>query len=111
MELDQYQVLASKTGMQGERTQEYRLMYLTLGLAGETGEVVEKIKKLIRNDAGVLDEEKKKLIVYELGDVLWYLSQLAGEIGVSLDAVGEANIQKLADRAARGAIRSEGDTR
>jgi NTP pyrophosphatase (non-canonical NTP hydrolase) len=111
MELDHYQTLASKTGLQGERTQEYRLMYLTLGLAGETGEVVEKIKKLVRNDAGVLSEEKKHLITHELGDVLWYLSQLAGEIGVSLNTVGEANIQKLADRAARGAIKSEGDTR
>lgn len=111
MDFDEYQKLASTTATYGNWNQEYRLMYLTLGLAGETGEVVEKIKKLMRNDAGVLTEEKKQLLVHELGDVLWYISELATELKVPLRSIGEANIQKLADRAARGVIKSEGDVR
>lgn len=87
------------------------LMYLAMGLAGESGEVVEKLKKVVRNEGGVVSEEKKKEIAKELGDVLWYLSQLAEKMGHSFNEVAELNIQKLADRRDRGVIKSEGDNR
>lgn len=111
MDFNEYQQTANKTATYSKNDQEYKLMYLSLGLAGETGEVIEKIKKIIRNDGAVVSEEKKHLLVHELGDVLWYLSQMAKELDVSFDDVAAANLQKLADRAARGAIKSEGDTR
>ena len=112
MEMAEYQRLASKTASFPKDSQEFRLAILGLGLAGETGETVDKVKKLINNDSCILTDEKKVLIVSELGDVLWYLSQLAAEIGSSLDEVAQKNIQKLADRARRGLVVSGvGDTR
>lgn len=82
-----------------------------MGLAGETGELIEKVKKVIRNDKSVLTSEKRELIKLEIGDVLWYLSQLARTMDISFGDAAEANIKKLADRAERDVIKSEGDTR
>jgi NTP pyrophosphatase (non-canonical NTP hydrolase) len=82
-----------------------------MGLAGETGEAVDKIKKIFRNDNGIVSAEKKEEIKKELGDVLWYLSQIARELDIAFADVAKANIAKLADRAARGVIKSEGDNR
>lgn len=82
------------------------LAYCALGLTGEAGEYSEKIKKLIRD--GKLD---KPLSVKELGDVLWYLTASANELGYSLADVAEVNIVKLADRAERGVIQGNGDVR
>jgi NTP pyrophosphatase (non-canonical NTP hydrolase) len=86
-------------------------VYPTLGLSGESGEVAEKIKKVIRDKEGVIDDETRELIKKELGDVLWYVSQLATELGLSLDEVAQHNIQKLYDRMERGKISGNGDTR
>lgn len=90
---------------------EYKLMYLCLGLAGESGEVIEKIKHVIRDNEGVMTEEKREAIKQELGDVLWYLSQIARTCDLPFDDVARANIKKLTDRHRRGVIRSEGDAR
>lgn len=84
---------------------------VTLGLTGETGEVAEKIKKLFRNDKGALTDETREELKRELGDVLWYISQLARLLDISLDDVAAANIEKLADRNKRGVIKSSGDNR
>jgi NTP pyrophosphatase (non-canonical NTP hydrolase) len=113
MELNEYQKKARETAMYPRMGNNY--IYPTLGLAGEAGEVVEKIKKLMRND-GVetpdeLSVEKRDEIIKEMGDVLWYLSQLASEIGVPFDTVAERNIEKLASRMERGVLNSEGDNR
>jgi NTP pyrophosphatase (non-canonical NTP hydrolase) len=90
-------------------------VYPALGLAGETGEVVEKIKKLIRNDSVFSAEhvsiEKRTEIANEMGDVLWYLAQLATELNIKLDDVAEQNLSKLASRKERGMLHSEGDNR
>lgn len=86
-------------------------MFLCLGLAGESGEVIEKIKKIIRNDKGVVSSEKREELKREIGDVLWYLSQLAKQLDIPLNEVAKANIAKLADRQARDVIKSEGDNR
>lgn len=82
------------------------LAYTSLGLTGESGEYSEKIKKLIRD--GKLD---KALAVKELGDVLWYLTASAKELGYSLTDVAEINILKLSDRAERGKLQGSGDSR
>ena len=111
MDFDEYQKEAAKTGFYDTDDKTYVMMYLCLGIAGESGEVIEKIKKVIRNDAGELSEEKRKAIGGEIGDVLWYLAELSRTLGLSFNDIAKANIEKCADRAKRGVIKSEGDTR
>jgi NTP pyrophosphatase (non-canonical NTP hydrolase) len=93
----------------------HNLIYPALGIGGEAGEVVDKIKKLWRNrgvtDGALLTLEERLAVLHELGDVLWYIAALAAELGASLDDVASLNIKKLEDRAQRGVIKSEGDTR
>lgn len=86
------------------------LSYVGLGL-GEVGEVQGKIKKVIRDDGGVLSEEKRQAIIDELGDVLWYASQLATELEVDLEHVARRNLRKLASRKDRGQLGGSGDER
>tara|TARA_Y100000991_G_C21862306_1_gene301439 strand:+ start:91 stop:420 length:330 start_codon:yes stop_codon:yes gene_type:complete len=86
-------------------------IYPTLGLVGETGEVAEKIKKVIRDKNGIFDEESKNGIKKELGDVLWYLSNLCNEFDFCLEDVALQNIEKLKLRAAKGKISGSGDDR
>jgi NTP pyrophosphatase (non-canonical NTP hydrolase) len=87
------------------------IVYPTLGLAGEAGEVAEKVKKLIRDDAGVLSDERRAALAGELGDVLWYVAQVATEAGLELEAIGIANLEKLRSRKARGVLSGSGDAR
>jgi NTP pyrophosphatase (non-canonical NTP hydrolase) len=86
------------------------LSYVTLGLNGEAGEVAEKVKKHLRGDAG---EWSDFLVTMEkeLGDVLWYWSQLCYELGLDPDDVAQVNLDKLQSRAQRGKIKGSGDTR
>ncbi len=90
-------------------------IFPTLGLVGEAGEVAEKIKKLIRDKSVTtpadLDAVDRAEITKELGDVLWYLTQLATEIGVSLDDVATTNLEKLRSRVVRNQISGNGDNR
>ena len=87
------------------------LLYPTLGLCGEAGEVAEKIKKMVRDDAGVLSPERRDALAKELGDVLWYVAQLATEAGLDLDAVAAGNLDKLLSRRDRDVLRGSGDDR
>ena len=96
------------------------LLYPALGLAGEAGEVVEKVKKLIRDDEMPLDEffdtreidaEKRLEIAKELGDVLFYIAMVADDIDYTLGEIAEMNIEKLTDRKNRGHLRGSGDNR
>ena len=86
-------------------------VYPTLGLAGESGEVAEKVKKIFRDNNGEVTAEKKEEIKKELGDVLWYLAQLATEFGLSFEEVAAFNLEKLLSRKERGAIHGDGDNR
>lgn len=86
-------------------------IYPTLGLCGEAGEVAEKMKKVLRDKNGVLDETTKTELSKELGDVLWYISQLATELDLSLDEIANGNIEKLYSRLERGVIQGSGDNR
>lgn len=83
--------------------------YPTLGLTGEAGEVANKIKKLQRDDRTL--DEMRPLLLDELGDVLWYLSALCDEIGVTLEEVASNNLTKLESRERRGRISGDGDDR
>ena len=87
------------------------LLYPTLGLCGEAGEVAEKVKKMIRDDGGMLSEERRLALAGELGDVLWYLAQLATEAGLDLDALAAENLAKLESRRRRNVLQGSGDDR
>ena len=87
------------------------VIYPTLGLANEAGEVAGKIKKIFRDKEGQIGEAEREALKGELGDVLWYLAQVCTELDLSLDEVAESNLMKLFDRQARGAIRGDGDKR
>ncbi|ABB56131.1 nucleoside triphosphate pyrophosphohydrolase family protein [Synechococcus elongatus] len=86
-------------------------LYPTLGLCGEAGEVAEKIKKVIRDRHGQIDAETQAAIAKELGDVLWYVAQLATELGLEMDAIASANLEKLRSRQQRGVLQGDGDNR
>ncbi len=86
-------------------------IYPALGLSGETGEVLEKIKKVIRDKEGKIDEETKEKISKELGDVLWYIAQLCTELGLDMGEVAQKNLEKLFSRKERGVLHGEGDER
>lgn len=110
MRLNEYQDLASRTAKFPEQSYE-GYTYTALGLNGESGEVAELIKKMIRDDRGVMLPERRDKLKKELGDVLWYLSQLARVAGFTLEEIAESNVAKLASRADRGQIHGDGDER
>jgi len=87
------------------------IAYPALGLCGEAGETAEKVKKAMRDDGGTLTEERREAIAAELGDVLWYAAQLATEAGLDLEAIAEANLEKLASRQQRSVLQGSGDNR
>jgi NTP pyrophosphatase (non-canonical NTP hydrolase) len=87
------------------------VIYPTLGLANEAGEVAGKIKKIFRDKAGVIGAQDREALEAELGDVLWYLAQVATELGLSLEEIATRNTAKLLDRQSRGKIRGDGDNR
>ena len=92
-----------------------RLLYPVLKLAGEAGEVAEKLGKLMRDEAWQpgteLSPAQRDALTDELGDVLWYVAAVAHDLGLPLAAVARRNLAKLADRADRGVIGGSGDTR
>ena len=85
--------------------------YPALGLAGESGEVCEKIKKAIRDDGGIITDERRALLAKELGDVLWYIAALSTELGLDLDTIAADNLAKLAARKAHNTLHGNGDLR
>ena len=109
MELNAYQDAARRTAAYPQVGQ--NPIYPTLGLTGEAGEVADKVKTGLRDRQGVFDAQTREAIKLELGDVLWYVAQLASELGYDLDEVASANLDKLASRAARGRITGSGDHR
>jgi len=109
MELNEYQNKARETAIYPNKDNNF--IYPTLGLVGEAGEVAEKIKKVIRDNDGVLSEDKRIETAKELGDVMWYISNLAAELGFDLDTIASMNIEKLFSRKDRGTLRGSGDNR
>jgi NTP pyrophosphatase (non-canonical NTP hydrolase) len=108
MQLDAYQEAARKTAIYEAR---HKVVYPALGLASEAGEVAGKVKKVLRDRGGAFEAEQIEALKDELGDVLWYVAVLAADLGLSLDAIAEGNVAKLASRHERGALGGEGDRR
>lgn len=109
MTFEEYQKKSRETAIYPNKDNNF--IYPTLGLAGEAGEIAEKIKKILRDKNGVVDEEARKEISKELGDVLWYVSQLATELNLSLEEIVSLNIEKLKSRKERGQLHGSGDNR
>jgi len=87
------------------------VIYPTLGLTNEAGEVAGKVKKIFRDKGGVIGPAEKEALKGELGDVLWYLAQVCTELDLSLDEVAQSNLEKLFSRLERGKIGGDGDNR
>jgi NTP pyrophosphatase (non-canonical NTP hydrolase) len=87
------------------------LLFLSTAIAGETGELCEHVKKLYRDDA-IGDWDRRELLIKkEIGDIMYYLSRAARQLGTTLDEIARLNAEKLADRKMRGVTRGEGDER
>lgn len=111
MTFNNYQTNASRTAFYPRVFPNQGLYYTGLGLAGEAGEIANKIKKIMRDNGGKLTEQAKADLYSELGDVLWYCANMADELGVNLEDVAKSNLNKLADRLNRGKIKGSGDNR
>ena len=109
MDFNTYQKNARVTAQYPNLGSNY--IYPTLGLVGEAGEVAEKVKKVIRDKNGIFDDESKKGIKKELGDVLWYVANLCTEFEFNLEDVALLNLEKLRLRAENGKISGSGDER
>ena len=107
-DFDSYQIAAMSTMFYPE---EYRILFLTLGLAGEVGEVANQVKKVYRDDKGILSEERREKIIRELGDSLWYMAALCVNLDITMGEVASRNIEMLASRKKRGTLGGDGDDR
>lgn len=108
--LDTYQIEAGLTAVYPGKGTVLGLAYTSLGL-GEVGELQGKVKKILRDDDGVITPSKREAIAAELGDVLWYIAATATELGYFLSDIADANLDKLASRQKRGVIGGSGDNR
>jgi len=109
MTFEEYQKLALRTAAGKEKNNE--LFHLVLGLVGESGEIAEKIKKIVRDHDSNEDKIDRDDITKELGDVLWYIAVLANYLDIKLEDVADKNIKKLASRLERGTLSGSGDNR
>ena len=106
MKLDEYQERAGETAIYPDG-----LNYPILGLAGEAGELCNKYKKILRDKGGEADINDMDELAKELGDVLWYVAQIATELDTDLEIVARRNLMKLEDRQNRGVLGGSGDNR
>ena len=109
MTFEEYQKESRKTAIYPNIGHNY--IYPTLGLPNEAGEVVGKIKKILRDKDGKMNKDDVEEIEKELGDVLWYISQLATELKITMENIAKKNIEKLASRMERGVLKGSGDNR
>lgn len=110
MNLNDYQNRAELTAIYPNKGTIYGLCYTALGL-GEAGEVQNKVKKLLRDDNGVISEEKRKAIAKELGGNLWYIAMCARELKYSLEEIAQINLDELNSRKERNVLQGSGDNR
>lgn len=87
------------------------IVYPTMGLVNEAGELAGKVKKIFRDKGGVIGEAEREALKHELGDVLWYLTQICTELDLTLEEVAQANLEKLFSRLERNQIQGDGDNR
>ncbi|MBQ1387873.1 nucleoside triphosphate pyrophosphohydrolase family protein [Candidatus Saccharibacteria bacterium] len=113
MSLDKYQKRAAEFDL-FETTVDLKspgFLEKVLGLAGEAGEAADKVKKVIRDKGGYASDEDRQAIAKELGDVLWYLANVARYLNIPLSEIAEGNIDKLSSRKKRNKLHGEGDDR
>ena len=110
MELNEYQKKALITALYPDKA---KIIYPTLGLASEAGEIAGKVKKWVRGDDGdgPMSKERLTALKDELGDVLWYIAVLAKDLGFELDEIAKLNVEKLSSRKERGVLQGDGDKR
>lgn len=108
MELNEYQKEAYKNAQYGYGD---KVIYPTLGLCGEAGELANKVKKVLRDNNGKMSPDRKKAILAELGDNLWYIGAIATDLDATLEDVALSNLAKLKDRRERDMIKGDGDNR
>ncbi len=109
MDLNDYQTSALKTAIYPNMGANFA--YPALGLVGEAGEVADKLKKVIRDNDGILTDTVRDAVAKEIGDVLWYVSVLAYEMDYDLNTIAQTNLDKLASRQERGVLTGSGDNR
>ena len=102
-DMDDYQKNAAETAIYSSK---HAVIYPSLGLAAEAGEVANKVKKILRD--GDFD---RKAIADEIGDCLWYIAALCRDLNISMNDVAKTNLFKLQDRQKRGVISGSGDNR
>lgn len=107
---DEYQAGTARTAIYPGQGEIGGVLYTALGL-GEAGETQNKVKKILRDDGGIITPERREAIGKEMGGTLWYLSQLATELGLSLGDIAQENLDILASRQKRDVLQGEGDER
>ena len=107
-DLDMYQQVAKTTAIY---PREQAIIYPTLGLTGEAGEVANKVKKIIRDGSDKTSEDMVQALFSEIGDCLWYIAILADDVGVKLSDIANANLEKLFKRKEKGTLHGSGDDR
>lgn len=110
-DLNDYQTSAAQTAVYPKAGKTVQILYCALGLAGEAGEVANKVKKLYRDDRGELTEQRRAEIADELGDCLWYIAMLALELDTRLSDIAARNLAKLRQRRIGGSLHGDGDKR
>ena len=105
---EEYQSRANATAIYPK---EHSIIYPSLGLTGEAGEVAVKVKKVLRDDNGELSDDKRTELIKEVGDVLWYIAALCRDLEVTMSEVASINIAKLESRKNRGTLQGSGDNR
>ena len=88
--LDEYKLIQKNTELM-----EFDIQYMALGLGGEVGEVQNEIKKLFRDDDNKLDDNRKKRIMSELGDTMWYLTGICRRIDCTIEDILKLSIEKV----------------
>jgi NTP pyrophosphatase (non-canonical NTP hydrolase) len=108
MKASDYQLWTERTAIYPK---DESIIYTTIGLANEAGEVLGVVKKMMRDDGNVLTEEKRKKLIDETADVAWYMARICTELGISLEELFDVNVAKLEDRLKRNVIQGSGDNR
>lgn len=108
MRFEDYEESAAKTAIYPK---EERIIYPVLGINGEAGEIAEKVKKVLRDKGGRFDINDKAEIGKEIGDVLWYLTALSHDLGITLEQCARVNLEKLKSRQERDRLNGSGDNR
>lgn len=116
MTFDEYQKQAVTTDVTGlgkriKHAHDPAYVDKILSLVGESGEVAEKYKKIIRDKQGIIGEQDRQEIIKELGDVVWYVAVLAHYLDVPFDELAQMNLDKLAKRKSQGKLGGKGDNR